>query len=170
MSRAEGQARFARDPEFHITTKGVDHPFHIHINPCWVMRIEVPDEQGNLHNILPEPRWMDTISVPRDGGRVVFRSRFADYVGQWINHCHILGHEDQGMMQRIEAVARPEDANYHTRPQPCTHEMSPQAVSAIYPRPSRELMYMQNLSFIDTHPVLGQVFPGFELKVPKLEA
>ena len=28
-----GQARFARDPEFQITTKGADHPFHIHVNP-----------------------------------------------------------------------------------------------------------------------------------------
>ena len=80
VGRAEGQARFARDPEFQITTKGADHPFHIHVNPCWVTRIDVPDEQGRLHNMLSAPEWMDTVSIPR-GGRVVFRSRFADYVG-----------------------------------------------------------------------------------------
>ena len=52
IGRAEGQERFARDPEFQITTKGADHPFHIHVNPCWVTRIDVPDERGRLHNIL----------------------------------------------------------------------------------------------------------------------
>ena len=69
ISKAEGQARFARDPEFQITTKGADHPFHMHVNPFWVTRIEVPDEQGRLHNVLDEPAWMDTVSIPR-GGRV----------------------------------------------------------------------------------------------------
>ena len=92
MSRAEGQERYAGDPEFRITTKGADHPFHIHVNPCWVTRIEVPDEQGRLHNILDAPRWMDTMTIPR-GGRVVFRSRFADYtdVGQPLPHPHARG-------------------------------------------------------------------------------
>ena len=71
----------------------------------WVMRIEVPDEQGRLHNLLDEPRWMDTVSIPRNGGRVVFRTRFADYTGRWIHHCHILMHEDMGMMQEVECVA-----------------------------------------------------------------
>jgi hypothetical protein len=114
ISRAEGQARFARDPEFQITTKGADHPFHIHVNPCWVTRIDVPDEHGRLHNVLPSPQWMDTVAIPR-GGRVVFRSRFADYAGMWVNHCHILMHEDHGMMQAVEAVTRAADANYRPR-------------------------------------------------------
>ncbi len=169
MTRAEGQARFEVDPEFRITTKGADHPFHIHVNPCWVLRVEVPDEEGRLHNILSEPRWMDTVSIPRDGGRVVFRSRFADYTGKWVNHCHILAHEDQGMMQMVESVPRAEDANYHPRPEPVSTAMSSEEVSTIYPRPSRELMYRQNISFVDTHPLLGQVFPGFDVEVPELD-
>ena len=65
ISRADGQARFARDPDFQITTKGADHPFHMHVNPFWVTRIEVPDEQGELHNVLDAPCWMDTVSIPR---------------------------------------------------------------------------------------------------------
>ena len=32
-----------------------------------------------------------------------------------MNHCHILMHEDHGMMQAVEAVPRAEDANYHGR-------------------------------------------------------
>jgi FtsP/CotA-like multicopper oxidase with cupredoxin domain len=166
LERAEGQARFAKDPEFQITTKGADHPFHIHVNPCWVTRIDVPDEQGRLHNILDAPCWMDTVSIPR-GGRVVFRSRFADYVGKWVNHCHILMHEDHGMMQAVESVARTEDANYHPRARVASPTMSTDEVNAIYPPPSRELMYRQSLSFVDSSPEFGQVFPGFPLEVPK---
>jgi hypothetical protein len=168
IERAAGQARFARDPEFQITTKGADHPFHIHVNPCWVTRIDVPDEQGRLHNILSAPQWMDTVSIPR-GGRVVFRSRFADYVGRWVNHCHILMHEDHGMMQAVETVPRAADANYHPRARVASHAMSTEDVNAIYPPPSRELMYLQSMMFVDSSPELGQVFPGFPLNVPALE-
>ncbi len=167
IGRAEGQARFAKDPQFQITTKGADHPFHIHVNPCWVTRIEVPDENGRLHNVLDEPRWMDTVAIPR-GGRIVFRSRFADFVGMWVNHCHILMHEDHGMMQAVAAVARAEEANYNPRTRVASASMPSEEVSAIYPAPSLELMYRQNMSFVDANPQLGQVYPGFELEVPRL--
>ena len=168
IGRVQGQERFARDPEFQITTKGADHPFHIHVNPCWVTRIDVPDERGQLHNILPAPQWMDTVAVPR-GGRVVFRSRFADFTGMWANHCHILMHEDHGMMQAVEAVAHAEDANYHGRARVASNAMPADEVSAIYPPPSPDLMYRQNLSFVDSSPEVGQVFPGFPIDVPSLE-
>lgn len=167
LSRADGQARFAEDREFQITTKGADHPFHIHVNPCWVTRIEVPDEQGRLHNILDASRWMDTVAIPR-GGRVVFRSRFADYVGMWVNHCHVLMHEDHGMMQAVATVARAVEANYNPRSRVASHAMSSATVSEIYPAPSLELMYKQSLCFNDSSPELGQVYPGFEIEVPKL--
>ncbi|HET7218597.1 MAG TPA: multicopper oxidase domain-containing protein [Vicinamibacterales bacterium] len=167
VSRADGQARFARDPEFQITTKGADHPFHVHVNPCWVTRIDVPDEHGRLHNILTAPQWMDTVSIPR-GGRVVFRSRFADYVGMWVNHCHILMHEDHGMMQAVASVAQAKDANYRPRTRVASHAMPAEDVDAIYPRAGLELMYRQNLSFVDSSPDFGQVFPGFPLDVPTL--
>ncbi|MBA2259733.1 MAG: multicopper oxidase domain-containing protein, partial [Acidobacteria bacterium] len=168
IGRAAGQERFARDPEFQITTKGADHPFHIHVNPCWVTRIDVPDEQGRLHNILDAPQWMDTVSIPR-GGRVIFRSRFADYVGMWANHCHILMHEDHGMMQAVETVRRAEDANYNPRTRVASHAMSVDEVDKIYPPPGHDLMYRQSMSFVDASPELGQTFPGFPLEIPTLE-
>jgi len=31
-------------------------------------------------------------------------SRFVDYTGQYVLHCHILTHEDRGMMELIEVV------------------------------------------------------------------
>ena len=167
LSRVEGQARFARTREFQITTKGADHPFHMHVNPFWVTRIEAPDEHGRLHNVLEQPRWMDTVSIPR-GGRVVFRSRFADYTGMWVNHCHILMHEDHGMMQAVAVVPRAAATNYRPRARVAAAAMSPAQVSAIYPEPSPDLMYLQSLTFQDGNPELGQDFPGFPLEVPTL--
>jgi hypothetical protein len=134
----------------------------------WVLRIEVPDEQGRLHNLLDEPRWMDTVSIPRNGGRVVFRSRFADFTGRWIHHCHILMHEDMGMMQEVECTDDVSASNATPRPRVAGHEMTAEDVSAIYPRPSTEVAYRQGLSFVDPNPETGQDFPGFDLEVPTL--
>lgn len=168
VSRAEGQARFRRDPGFRIVVNTADHPFHIHVNPMWVMRIEVPDAQGRLHNVLTEPRWMDTVAIPRNGGRVVFRMRFADYTGRWIHHCHILMHEDMGMMHEVECVATPAASDAHPAARVAGPGMSADDVSALYPMPSIEIAYRQGLSFVDPNPDTGQVFPGFELEIPKL--
>ncbi|MBV7333031.1 multicopper oxidase domain-containing protein [Chloroflexi bacterium TSY] len=102
-----------------VSTRAVDHPFHIHINPVWVTHIY--DWSGREldwnYELLPdghclEPRWQDVVRLPRNGGRVVFRSRFWDYAGEYVNHCHILQHEDNGMMQGISVVLEPEQADY----------------------------------------------------------
>jgi FtsP/CotA-like multicopper oxidase with cupredoxin domain len=39
------------------------------------------------------------------------RSRFVDFTGQYVLHCHILIHEDRGMMQLIEVTAVPAKSN-----------------------------------------------------------
>jgi FtsP/CotA-like multicopper oxidase with cupredoxin domain len=46
---------------------------------------------------LPEPIWMDTAIVPRNGS-ITFRSRFLDFTGKFMLHCHMMNHEDLGMM------------------------------------------------------------------------
>jgi FtsP/CotA-like multicopper oxidase with cupredoxin domain len=35
---------------------------------------------------------------------VVVRMRFTDFTGKFVFHCHILNHEDNGMMAVIEVV------------------------------------------------------------------
>jgi FtsP/CotA-like multicopper oxidase with cupredoxin domain len=37
-------------------------------------------------------------------GYFKMRSRFVDYTGQYVIHCHILAHEDRGMMTIVEVV------------------------------------------------------------------
>lgn len=99
----------------------------------------------------------------------MFRSRFDDFTGYWVNHCHILLHEDNGMMQMVECTDNASKVNYHVRDKSASHTMSAEEVDKIYPKPSRGIMYTQNLSFIDPNEIGYQVYPGFELQVPKLE-
>jgi hypothetical protein len=40
-----------------------------------------------------------TVKIP---GYFKMRSRFADFPGLFVQHCHILAHEDRGMMQFVE--------------------------------------------------------------------
>ena len=47
--------------------------------------------------------------------------------------------------------------------------MSGKEVDAIYPKPSLEIMYRQNMTFIDPGELGYQEYPGFELSVPKLD-
>lgn len=41
------------------------------------------------------------------------RSRFVDFAGQFVIHCHILAHEDRGMMQLIEIVSDKSGYSHH---------------------------------------------------------
>ena len=147
-----------------ISTTTVDHPFHIHVNPFWLSRVDVPIADGTLVNILTEPRWHDVHWLPRGRGRVVFRSRFTDYVGEYVNHCHILLHEDNGMMQLVEVVASAEDSNYVARFKVTQENMSAAQVTAIYPRVSLAEAFAQNGSFVDANTGTGQIFPGFDIQ------
>ncbi|MBS7586831.1 multicopper oxidase family protein [Ancylobacter defluvii] len=73
-----------------------DHVFHIHTNPFQLAAV----------NDLPvaEADWRDTVIVPRLGS-VTFRSRFLDYAGRFVLHCHMMNHEELGMMQIVEVQA-----------------------------------------------------------------
>jgi len=39
--------------------------------------------------------------VPRRGS-LTFQSRFLDYTGTFMLHCHMMNHEELGMMQTVE--------------------------------------------------------------------
>ncbi len=36
--------------------------------------------------------------------KIVVRSKYERYIGDFVLHCHILDHEDQGMMQNVRIV------------------------------------------------------------------
>jgi FtsP/CotA-like multicopper oxidase with cupredoxin domain len=72
---------------------GMDHPFHLH-----GFQFQVLDRDG-----VPEPfpSWKDTVNVPRHQ-TVRFIVRYDNFPGMWMFHCHILDHEDHGMMGVLE--------------------------------------------------------------------
>jgi FtsP/CotA-like multicopper oxidase with cupredoxin domain len=88
------------------------HPFHIHVNPFQVL--EVYDPNAATQTQLTAPfNWHDTIAIPAAKdvggphpipGRVRIRHRFVDFPGTFVLHCHILDHEDRGMMQEVVIV------------------------------------------------------------------
>ncbi len=72
---------------------GMDHPFHMH-----GFQFQVLDRNG-----VPEKfrSWKDMLNIPKhETARLIVR--YDDYKGKWMFHCHILNHEDHGMMGVLE--------------------------------------------------------------------
>jgi len=85
------------------------HPFHIHVNPFEIFSIvdQHGKEQLDLDELgRPIPLWRDTVIMPPNF-KIMFRTRYTDFDGLFVNHCHILDHEDQGMMELVEIQKPP---------------------------------------------------------------
>ena len=72
----------------------MDHPMHLHV---WPMQI-VADAGRPADDV----HWQDVVNVPA-GGEVTVRVAFDRFGGRTVYHCHILDHEDRGMMGVVEA-------------------------------------------------------------------
>jgi len=107
------------------------HIFHIHVNPFEVIDITTSDKNGTQASIFnpdgtckvfPDPlgippdsqglanqycgmwhTFRDTIFV-ENGYQVHVRTKYERYIGEFVIHCHILDHEDGGMMANIKIV------------------------------------------------------------------
>jgi FtsP/CotA-like multicopper oxidase with cupredoxin domain len=76
-----------------VNTSSMDHPFHLHV---WPMQL-IEDNGRVLDSVVV----LDVVNVPANG-RVRVRIAFRDFTGRSVYHCHILDHEDLGMMGVIE--------------------------------------------------------------------
>lgn len=74
----------------------MDHPFHQHVNPCLVLSISGGDA-GYAALYTGAPAWKDVVIVPKMGSATILIP-VADYAGMTMFHCHIVEHEDIGMM------------------------------------------------------------------------
>lgn len=73
------------------------HVFHIHVNPFKIT--EINGEK------LDKPLWRDTfVLTGGDGDSFTFESNYDDFPGKFVEHCHILSHEDLGMMEALEII------------------------------------------------------------------
>jgi len=111
--------------EWELQSHLASHPYHIHVNPFQIEKIldpdgkdvSLPDAVDNPDGKGVDPQyaglkgvWKDTLWVkslnprvpyPKGVYRIYIRTRYERYIGDFVLHCHILDHEDQGMMQNV---------------------------------------------------------------------
>lgn len=92
MSQIDFEAKSGEVEHWHITAPMMKHPFHVHGT-----RFQVTAENGGdplIHNM----GWKDTILVDGAVDILVRFDQTASRNAPYIYHCHILEHEDGGMM------------------------------------------------------------------------
>lgn len=94
MDRVDVRARLGATEIWQVENLvGMDHPFHLH-----GFQFQVISRNGEPE---PFPSWKDVVNVPKhETARFVVR--YDGYPGKWMFHCHILSHEDNGMMGILE--------------------------------------------------------------------
>jgi FtsP/CotA-like multicopper oxidase with cupredoxin domain len=111
-----------------LTSEVANHPFHIHVNPFQIVQILKKDGTGDkTYKEIDYAKdeeyagmkgaWKDTIIVKQDY-KVIIASRYKRYIGDFVLHCHLLDHEDKGMMELVRIVHSDSEGN----PVSSTHE------------------------------------------------
>ncbi len=79
----------------------MNHPFHLHTNHFLITH------RNGIK--LDPPIWQDTLGVAgaSPGESYTILVEYKDYTGRAVLHCHLLPHEDLGMMQVIDYVNGP---------------------------------------------------------------
>lgn len=110
-----------------LSAQGEPHIFHIHVNPFQVIDVTTTNTNGQQISIYnPDGTckpdivyadkqqlanqycgmwhtFRDTIIV-ENNYQIRVRTRYDRYIGEYVLHCHILDHEDAGMMANIAIV------------------------------------------------------------------
>jgi len=106
MGRTDVSVRLGDVEEWTIRNEDNQlHNFHIHQTEFLVTAVNgVPVNLDSLYDVV-------TLPAAADGrpGEVTIVVPFTDPIilGRFVFHCHVVKHEDKGMMQVIEVVARP---------------------------------------------------------------
>jgi FtsP/CotA-like multicopper oxidase with cupredoxin domain len=110
-----------------LTAQGEPHIFHIHVNPFEVMDVQMINSAGQLVSIYNPDGTCNAGVVSGDGQQLAnqycgmwhtfrdtiivennfqvrVRTHYERYIGEYVIHCHILDHEDSGMMANISIV------------------------------------------------------------------
>ena len=82
-----------------VNKTGVAHLMHLHHSDWYLL-----SRDGR-----PPPPWeaclKETFFI-HPGERIRVAGHFADYTGKYVMHCHMLDHEDHGLMTQFEVVGR----------------------------------------------------------------
>jgi FtsP/CotA-like multicopper oxidase with cupredoxin domain len=76
----------------------VAHLMHPH-HTDWFMLARNGRAPAPHEACLKETFFMDP------GEEILIAGRFSDYAGKYVMHCHMLDHEDHGLMSQFETVA-----------------------------------------------------------------
>ena len=68
----------------------------------------VDPQYPGLKGVWKDTLWVKSVQKVKNGPymsyTLITRTRYERYIGEYVLHCHILDHEDQGMMQNVEIV------------------------------------------------------------------
>lgn len=88
-----------------------EHPIHVHVNDFQVMRSHDPttglttgvEMWGDDNVNVPAPTMgaQEAVVTP---GSLTMRTKFLDFTGLYVLHCHRLNHEDNGLMAAINVI------------------------------------------------------------------
>jgi len=80
------------------------HPMHVHDQQFRVLERRRGPVSESVRDGFVDQGWKDTVLL-MPGDRVKLLLRFEDYPGLYLYHCHMLEHEDSGLMRnyRVEA-------------------------------------------------------------------
>jgi FtsP/CotA-like multicopper oxidase with cupredoxin domain len=105
------QARLGSVEEWKFVNYNNDsHPIHVHVNDFQVTEVHDPTTGTKLG---PMMHGQDNANVPTPlGGEeaviqpatLTMRTKFNDYLGLYVLHCHRLNHEDNGLMALINVI------------------------------------------------------------------
>lgn len=94
-----------------VNNNNDEHPIHVHVNDFQV--VEYHDPTNGVHTgpddfsvdnaNAPAPK-MDSNEDVTEPGILTFRTRFDEYTGTYVTHCHRLNHEDNGLMSLINVI------------------------------------------------------------------
>jgi FtsP/CotA-like multicopper oxidase with cupredoxin domain len=80
------------------------HPIHVHGPQFRVLERSGGSKKNSLREGLVDDGWIDTVLV-LPGEKVRVQIQFSRHPGLYLYHCHILEHEDMGMMRNFRITA-----------------------------------------------------------------
>lgn len=108
------------------------HPFHIHGNPFYILAINGSSPPANMQGLK------DVVMIPPMNGSVRVITKYNDFSDPkipFMYHCHILSHEDGGMMGQFLVTSRTTNSN----------ELNPDEFK-IFPVPTNGLLTIKSKS------------------------
>ena len=88
-----------------------EHPIHVHVNDFQVTEYYDPTtglrtgpDKFGIDNANPPAPTMQIDESVIEPGILSIRTRFDDYIGLFVMHCHRLNHEDNGLMMLINVI------------------------------------------------------------------